>query len=193
MADKYSVLTKDGPAIMTADEIVLLAYSIIDAILAEHYATYKRHWEDLRQDAVWGSYQALKRYNPARGRLETFLWGAAKRVISRQVRTQVRYDARVGALPETVTNLMAAPYDELRPPDPRLGPLREFIQAKGRGTLTSQERKAVRLKIKGKTNVEIYNELFRPEPYKSHIGVAMVAYWRRLGIKYEKWREKHGK
>ena len=69
----------------------------------------------------------------------------------------------------------------------------EFIQAKGRGTLTSQERKAVRLKIEGKTNVEIYNELFRPEPYKSHIGVAMVAYWRRLGIKYEKWREKHGK
>ena len=193
MADKYSVLTKDGPAIMTADEIVLLAYSIIDAILAEHYAPYKRYWEDWRQDAVWGAYQTLKRYNPARGRLEPFLWGAAKRVISKQVRTQVRYDARVEELPETVTNLMATPYDEPRPPDPRIGSLREFIQAKGRGTLTSQERKAVRLKIEGKTNVEIYNELFRPEPYKSHIGVAMVAYWRRLGIKYEKWREKHGK
>ena len=64
----------------------------------------------------------------------------------------------------------------------------EQMVAEFKKVLTRIERTALDLKLNGESNVEIYNKLYRPKPYKKTIGQAMSRFWERVKDKYEKWR-----
>lgn len=183
MEKKYECLTDKGARTLTESEIIEISYPITKGILRTKYRHYLNLQDDIGQEVAMHVWKSMPRYDPKKGRLEAFLHGIAENVIHNQIRTAQRREKRITPLTDEMIAVLEAPAVEP-------GETEDFEQmvAEFKKVLTRIERNALDLKLNGESNVEIYNKLYRPKPYKKTIGQAMSRFWERVKDKYEKWR-----
>lgn len=190
MKNRHNCRTNKGQKLLTEDEIIDIGYDVIRQLLCSpKYDGYRHLHDDLTQTAIGEVWEALPRYDPKKATIEGFIYGIAKRAITKALLKEVRYRARVLGMSDGMeAQLEATPAPEPIEPDEetvrQITDLQRFIQ-----TLTKLEKKAIELKKEGKTNTEIYNAL-HPRAHKSRIGKAMTAFWGQIKDKYDKWKSK---
>ena len=188
---KYNCRTNKGQRLLTEDEIIDIGYDVIRQLLCSpKYEGYRYLHEDLTQTAIGDVWMALPRYRASKATIEGFIFGIAKRAITKALLKEVRYRQRnVGMTDEMESRLEATPAPEPDEPEEKttadqIDELRRFIE-----TLNKTEKRAIALKEEGKSNTEIYNAL-HPRAQKRRIGKAMTAFWGQIRAKYEKWKIK---
>lgn len=186
---KYNCRTNKGQRLLTEDEIIGIGYDVIRQLLCSpKYEGYRYLHDDLMQTAIGDVWEALPRYQPSKATIEGFIFGIAKRAITKALLKEVRYRTRTLEMSDRMeSQLEATPAPEPEEPDEKtdqITELRRFIE-----TLNKTQKKAIALKEEGKTNTEIYN-ILHPRAQKRRIGKAMTTFWGQIRTKYDKWKNK---
>lgn len=176
---KYSCCTEHGIKQLTGNELMVLGYKTAWILLRTHYNGYRDNHDDLAQEALMEMWQAFSRYDVAKGTVEAYFYGIAGRCFAKRIKRIKHEKEMLIALTDPLLAVLEAPVCEYYEDDI----IKRFC-----GVLSNQERRALRMKLNGKTNTEIYHALY-PDDCKKRIGMAMTRYWATIGRKYDEWRE----